>query len=447
MSHPVLELYDFCGHIAAGGFSRIKKVRHRITGLECALKIIVKRSDSFKDYPQILQQSLDEYKVMEGLAHPNIARVFDRFETDNSCYIIEELALGGNLREYLNAHRSVTPQHACEVFFQILSAVHTCHERGIAHRDIKLSNILISNGGRVLLTDFGMATDHEQIEQQSGTPQYMAPETLVHQAYDPMKADMWSLGIVFYCLLVGKFPSSSRSWINGAFDVSSENLRLVPRECVAVLKVLLDGVPGNRPSTTQLIEKCTFLSRLSERLGYGGLYIKGDDEIEAMDPQSAIERDTAIMEYMMQTYQVEGVSSVQQMQAIVYEDSLLAEGNHFFATYRILKYLYSIRVGYRQPNNTSPESSNSSNASSNSSHHIARSQASTVSVNDLLHSSPTGGIFANTLSQCSERDQMSMGSSVDQCSATVEKNNSAASKSRLAAFSLLKRIQQKQSYS
>ncbi|KAL1764088.1 sperm motility kinase W, partial [Sigmodon hispidus] len=91
----------------------------------------------------------------------------------------------------------------------VVSGVHYLHQRHIAHRDIKLENILIDRAGKVKLCDFGLAiqfTEGQMLEEVCGSLLYEAPEILARKPYDGLAVDMWSLGVVLYVLVTGEFP-------------------------------------------------------------------------------------------------------------------------------------------------------------------------------------------------------------------------------------------------
>ncbi|CAD7695648.1 unnamed protein product [Ostreobium quekettii] len=116
----------------------------------------------------------------------------------------------------------MSEEHARFLFMQLLDAVAHCHENGIVHRDIKLSNVLLDGGKcpRVKVCDFGLSKDFFNNECRccppAGSPLYMPPEVLknvvrrVHSQHDPMKSDVWSLGVILFAMLLGRFPFGSQ---------------------------------------------------------------------------------------------------------------------------------------------------------------------------------------------------------------------------------------------
>lgn len=143
--------------------------------------------------------------------HPNIVKIFEAFETENHVYLVMEYVGGGSLHSYLKEkpHRRLEEEDAKFIFKQILTALHYCHRKSIAHRDIKLENILLDENKQVKLIDFGFSTcipNDKKIKMFCGTPSYMAPEIVAKEEYAGPPADMWASGVLLYALMNGCFP-------------------------------------------------------------------------------------------------------------------------------------------------------------------------------------------------------------------------------------------------
>ncbi|CAO2601541.1 Sperm motility kinase Z [Lemmus lemmus] len=130
-------------------------------------------------------------------------------DTLTTTYLIMEYVEGEDLESCLSAVGCLKEEEARAIFRQVVSAVHFLHQRRIAHRDIKLENILVDAAGNAKLCDFGMAIEMkegEMLEEICGSLLYWAPEILARKPYDGLAGDMWSLGIVLYVLVTGHFP-------------------------------------------------------------------------------------------------------------------------------------------------------------------------------------------------------------------------------------------------
>jgi serine/threonine protein kinase len=145
--------------------------------------------------------------------HPNIVGFYGIFsyqeEDGPRRWVMNmEWCSGGDLHDHLSSKGPLTEGHGAEVLFGILSALSHVHSRGIVHRDVKTENILMSECGRPVLTDFGIAgrlTDKVAMEKRCGSPGYAAPEVLVGNQYG-VKVDVFGMGVLLYFCLSGFMP-------------------------------------------------------------------------------------------------------------------------------------------------------------------------------------------------------------------------------------------------
>ncbi len=143
--------------------------------------------------------------------HPNIVKIFEAFETEHHVYLVMEYVAGGSLHSYLKerSNRRLDEEEAKRIFKQILTALQYCHRKSIAHRDIKLENILLDEDKNVKLIDFGFSTcipNDKKIKMFCGTPSYMAPEIVAKIEYAGPPADIWASAVLLYALMNGCFP-------------------------------------------------------------------------------------------------------------------------------------------------------------------------------------------------------------------------------------------------
>jgi serine/threonine protein kinase len=152
-----------------------------------------------------------EIKLLQKMNHPNIVKIFEAFETDDYVYLVMEYVGGGSLHSYLREkpNRRLEEDDAKRIFKQIMTALHYCHRKSIAHRDIKLENILLDENNNVKLIDFGFSTcipNDKKIKMFCGTPSYMGPEIVLKEEYAGPPADIWASAVLLYALLNGCFP-------------------------------------------------------------------------------------------------------------------------------------------------------------------------------------------------------------------------------------------------
>jgi serine/threonine protein kinase len=230
---PQLEILELIGK---GGMGAVYKARQ--TGLDrlVALKILPPR---VAGAPGFAERFNREARALAHLVHPNIVAVHDFGQAGGLHYLIMEFVDGANLREVERAGRLV-PEQALAIVPQICEALQFAHNEGVVHRDIKPENILLDKRGRVKITDFGIAkilgvppgnvslTGAKDI---IGTPHYMAPEQIEHPSLVDHRADIFSLGVVFYEMLTGELPL-------GKFQPPSQKVQVDVRLDEVVLHTL-----------------------------------------------------------------------------------------------------------------------------------------------------------------------------------------------------------------
>ncbi|KAM7324908.1 hypothetical protein ACRRTK_015162 [Alexandromys fortis] len=188
--------------LGVGSFGEVKLACHIPTKTQVAVKILSKKSNT-------LDEIDSEVKILQSLEHSNIIHFFHVIDTQSTTYIIMEYVAGKDLQTFLSEVGCLKEQEARPIFQQVVSAVHFLHQRRIAHRDIKMENILIDGDGNAKLCDFGMAiqlVEGQKLEELCGSLLYIAPEMLARKPYDGLAVDMWSLGVVLYAMVTGQFP-------------------------------------------------------------------------------------------------------------------------------------------------------------------------------------------------------------------------------------------------
>src|SRR5262249_43943206 len=167
--------------------------------------------------PAFAERFLREARALAKLSHPNIVALHDFGESDGLFYFVMEFADGGNLRQLLQT-KAFPYSRALQIIPQICDALQYAHEEGIVHRDIKPENVLLDRKGRVKIADFGLAPLFGSTSgpvtlagsrQVMGTPYYMAPEQIYQPHTVDHRADIYSLGVMFYEVLTGELPLGS----------------------------------------------------------------------------------------------------------------------------------------------------------------------------------------------------------------------------------------------
>ena len=204
---PQLEILALLGK---GGMGAVYKARQPALDRIVALKILPTAGPEGMGFPERFNR---EARALAKLSHPNIVAVHDFGHVQDIPFLIMEYVEGVNLRELQRAKR-LSPREALEIIPQICVALQFAHDEGIVHRDIKPENILLDRKGRVKIADFGIAkimgrepgVAITETSQAIGTPHYMAPEQVEKPETVDHRADIYSLGVVFYEMLTGELP-------------------------------------------------------------------------------------------------------------------------------------------------------------------------------------------------------------------------------------------------
>jgi serine/threonine protein kinase len=230
----VLGHYRIVDKIGEGGMGVVYRAYDEVLHRDVAVKIVNKdaRLDS-SGSPSLLTEA----RASSSLAHPNICTIHEVGETDGELYIVMELVEGKSLRA-MTADAGLPAQSVLRYGAQIASALGRAHDRGIVHRDLKTSNIVVTSDGLVKVLDFGLAkklgtgifdgttrsfATMQGTSSVSGTLPYMAPEILRGDAGD-YRSDLWALGVVLYETASGRLPFEGRT----GFEISAAIMRELP---------------------------------------------------------------------------------------------------------------------------------------------------------------------------------------------------------------------------
>lgn len=256
---PHLEIFSLVG---SGGMGFVYHARERATFRPLALKIL--RSHLAGD-PAFAERFQREAQTLARLDHPNIVRILGHGQSGDFCYLMMEYVDGANLDEAMRADR-FTPAQALQIVSVICDALQYAHQRRVSHRDIKPGNILIDTQGHVKIADFGIAKLLHAFSddapnpnltltgQALGTPHYMAPEQIERPERVDHRADIYSLGVVFYELLTGELPL-------GRFPAPSTKSDLDPRFDEVLFRALAKEPALRQQSARQLSEELAKVSR------------------------------------------------------------------------------------------------------------------------------------------------------------------------------------------
>jgi eukaryotic-like serine/threonine-protein kinase len=193
--------------LGRGATAQVWRGRHRmLTERAVAVKILLSQDE------ETVARFTREADMISRLRHPNIVAVYDHGTAGTFMYTIMELVLGGSLRQFMEKHGRVELKDAVNIFRQIGAALDYSHEQQIVHRDVSPGNILLEAGpgGRVVLTDFGIARlpqqSHTTMQVIMGTPGFFSPEHAQSATAVTALSDLYSLGVILYFMLTGALP-------------------------------------------------------------------------------------------------------------------------------------------------------------------------------------------------------------------------------------------------
>ena len=209
-----------------------------------------------------------EVVVLSGVSHPNVVAYKHSFFKSSSVYIVMEYAERGTLKSNLSKYGKrlkLSERRILRYFVQILLALMHLHKEQILHRDLKTENIFLSADGLIKLGDFGVSRvlGNTLAATRAGTPHYVSPEIVGGELYAE-KADVWSLGVVLYEMVMGKMPFRPRGKGEGLpelldnivnMDVRVPKSRGVSRKLRDLVHDLLEKDPDDRPSLTSVFRR------------------------------------------------------------------------------------------------------------------------------------------------------------------------------------------------
>ncbi len=194
--------------VGSGTFARVYRAAHRKTNQLVAVKVLRRR---WSDDPEQADRFYREGQLCQALKHPNIVPIYDVFSQGMTHYIVMEFVEGRNLREFIKIRKVMHPLEATQLILGVASGLDYAFGKGISHRDIKLSNILVSSRGQPKLVDFGLAGADTNLSEEAladlanpRTIDYAGLERGTGVRKDDSRSDIFFVGCIYYHLLSGR---------------------------------------------------------------------------------------------------------------------------------------------------------------------------------------------------------------------------------------------------
>jgi serine/threonine protein kinase len=263
--------YEVEDVVGLGGIGVLYRARQLRLDRQVALKLV--EADAARD-PVVRERLRREARAVAALDHPNVVPLYEAGEQDGTVYIVTRWVEGTELGTLIHDGGPLDPTVAARTAAQIADALEIAHEKGLIHRDVKPSNVILTPEGHVYLTDFGLAKRAETAagltgaDQMLGTVDYVAPE-LIEGSEPDARSDIYSLGCVLYEMLVGEAPFAdqrggmAKMWaqVNAEPAPVRERRPGVPLALEEVMDEAMAKAPDARPTAAD------FRTRVLEAVG------------------------------------------------------------------------------------------------------------------------------------------------------------------------------------
>lgn len=251
----VEDTYDVTEHkLGEGSTGCVVIATHKKTGARRALKNI----DLSRVNPKYVERLRGEIAILKQLDHPNVVKLYETYEYNNTIYMVMEHCRGGELYSRLVDLERYQEDHARKIVSQILGAISYCHSKGIAHRDVKLANFVFKDKEHyspIKLIDFGFSAMHSTTESTFstfvGSAYYMAPEVIAKDQYT-LQCDMWGIGVVSYTLIAGHPPFMGKTEASIAKKIQNNNPPFRSRKSGKIWK---GASPESKAFITDLLQR------------------------------------------------------------------------------------------------------------------------------------------------------------------------------------------------
>jgi serine/threonine protein kinase len=257
--------YQIEAIVGKGGSGVVLRAFDRVSAIVVAVKVL---KTSLTHDPRWEKRFQRELRLGRPVQHPNVCRIFDIGDAEGYRFLTMEYAKDGTLRDLIKKNEPLRPlaERLTDATFAI-AGLAAIHNAGIVHRDVKPDNMLRMEDGRLVLSDFGLATDLPESTMVSvfvGTPHYMAPEVREGDPATP-RSDVWSLGVVLHEIFFGKRPErrASRTASGVAKSSALSTSSTIERAMMALCLRCLADDPAERPEDARAVQRLLEVARRS----------------------------------------------------------------------------------------------------------------------------------------------------------------------------------------
>jgi serine/threonine protein kinase len=245
--------YRLDSPLGAGGMGRVWLARDEVLHRDVAIKeVTLPFGLGDEERERLRLRTMREARAAARLSHPNVVQIYDVVRSEDQPWIVMEYVRARSLHQVVNEDGPLGIRTVAAIGFAMLSALDAAHRSNVLHRDVKPSNVLIAEDGRVVLTDFGLATIDEgegAITQTGlilGSPEYIAPER-AHSGISTPESDLWSLGATLYAAVEGRSPHARATALGTLIALGTE--RPDPMRRAGELKRVLAGLLRRDPKS------------------------------------------------------------------------------------------------------------------------------------------------------------------------------------------------------
>ncbi|GAB2954847.1 serine/threonine-protein kinase [Streptomyces pseudoechinosporeus] len=255
----VVDRYRLLEPIGQGGMGRVWRATDELLDRPVAVKELRLDVAGSEELGVRRERALREARASARIDHPNVVRVYDVAEEDDRLWIVMELVEAPSLARTVVEHGPLDVRETARIGLALAEALRRVHAAGVLHRDIKPGNVLLGPGGRVVLTDFGIAAlqDAQGLTQAGvivGSPEYIPPERISGRPQGP-PSDLWSLGATLCTALTGHSPFERAGTLATLAAVMYEEPQLPPEgePLTPLLRRLLARDPAARPDVGEVV--------------------------------------------------------------------------------------------------------------------------------------------------------------------------------------------------